>query len=219
MTKDYYYSIKAPTEGEFKDRGSKFIAYAYPVSSEEDIHIALEEVRSLHPKARHHCYAYQLGILQEPFRANDDGEPSGTAGRPILGQLKSHEVSDALIIVVRYFGGTLLGASGLINAYKTAAHVALEQAQKVEKVLGTIFRLNFTYAEMGHVMNIVKGQKLNIIDKVFETEPYIDILIRRSLIEEDLVQLKAGLLNITTDQITEETEIPFCKITKVRDHV
>lgn len=213
--KDTYYSIKAPTEGLFKDRGSKFIAYAYPVISEEEIEIALEEIKALHPKARHHCYAYRLGIEGEPHRANDDGEPSGTAGKPILGQLKSFEVSDALVIVVRYFGGTLLGASGLIQAYKESTAEALQAAKKIKKVLSASYKLSFTYAEMGHVMNVVKSQELDITDKTFEETPEITISIPLSREEAEIISLKAQLLQITTDEVTMETKIPFCTFNRL----
>ena len=116
--KDHYKTVAGPAHGEYKDRGSKFLAYAFPVYAEEEWQARLEEVRREHPKARHHCYAYRLGLDGNNFRANDDGEPSGTAGRPILGQIDSFELVNILVIVVRYFGGTLLGASGLINAYR-----------------------------------------------------------------------------------------------------
>ncbi|MDV7392848.1 YigZ family protein, partial [Arthrospira platensis SPKY1] len=118
---DTYRTLSGPSTGEFRDRGSKFLAYAFPVYTDEEIGLHLEEVRKLHPKARHHCYAYRLGLDGNHFRANDDGEPSGTAGRPILGQIDSFGLCNVLLVVTRYFGGTLLGTSGLINAYKLSA--------------------------------------------------------------------------------------------------
>jgi len=127
---DQYYSIKDSTEGQYKEKGSKFISYAYSVTSEEQVGERLEEIRNLHHKARHHCYAYKIGVDGNRYRANDDGEPGGTAGKPILGQLHSYKVTDVLVIVVRYFGGTKLGASGLIKAYKEAAKDALFIAKK-----------------------------------------------------------------------------------------
>lgn len=214
--KDSYQSISDPSEGEYKEKGSKFLAYAYPVTTEEEVQLCLEEVKGLHIKARHHCYAYRIGITGEQHRANDDGEPSGTAGRPILGQLLSHEVSDILVVVVRYFGGTLLGASGLIQAYKAATIEALAKANIITKVISDVYRLTFDYAEMGHVLNVVKNQDLNIINKVFEAEAYIDIEVRASHTEQSLLHLKAGLLNVSTEQIDDDTIIPFCSIEKIR---
>ncbi|MEM6700850.1 MAG: YigZ family protein, partial [Bacteroidota bacterium] len=126
---DQYKTLAAPSTGEFKDRGSKFFAYAFPVETETEVATALEQVKKEHFKARHHCYAYRLGMDKNNFRANDDGEPSGMAGRPILGQIDSWELTDVFIVVVRYFGGTKLGTSGLINAYKKSAMDALEQAE------------------------------------------------------------------------------------------
>ena len=130
-TKDIYQTIRGESNGEFRDRGSKFIAYAYPVYTEEEWQEKLEAVRKAHPKARHHCYAYRLGLDGHNFRANDDGEPSGTAGRPILGQIDSFGLVNVIVIVVRYFGGTLLGASGLITAYKNSAADALSRRRPV----------------------------------------------------------------------------------------
>lgn len=126
---DEYLTISKPSEGLFKDRGSKFLAFAYPVSSEDEIKEIQEHLRSEYHDARHHCYAYMLGKDKNVFRANDDGEPSSTAGKPILGQIKSYDLTNILIVVIRYFGGTKLGVSGLINAYKTAAEEALKNAK------------------------------------------------------------------------------------------
>jgi uncharacterized YigZ family protein len=146
---DHYKTIAGPSTGEFKDRGSKFFAYAFPVFTEEEWQEELEAVKKEHFKARHHCYAYRLGVDQNNFRANDDGEPSGTAGRPILGQIDSFELTNVLIIVVRYFGGTKLGTSGLINAYKLSAAAALDNATIEERLIEDVYTLGFrlrTYA-------------------------------------------------------------------------
>ena len=210
--------LATPAEGEYKEKGSKFLAYAYPISSIEDFVFYMEEVKSMHPKARHLCYAYRLGIGGDIYRANDDGEPSGTAGQPILGQLLSQDVSDTLVVVVRYFGGTKLGASGLINAYKTAAFDALSTANKMDKVLSDQFRLTFEYGEMGHILNVIKSLGLNIIEKVFETNPYIVIEIPKSQVINKIVQLKSKLLQVSEEQISEETEISFCDIEQIQDH-
>ena len=214
---DSYYTISKPSTGDYREKGSKFLAYAYAVSTVAEVETALQQVRAPHPKARHFCYAYQLGIDGEQHRANDDGEPSGTAGRPILGQLHSHQVSDCIVIVVRYWGGTKLGASGLINAYRTAASLALSAAIKKEVILGASFQLDFTYAEMGHVLNVLKSLDIDIIEKSFESTPSVTIRIRASEVDAQLVQLKADLLGFSTDQIIEETEIPFCTISLIKD--
>jgi len=132
---DQYQTIFESSIGEFKDRGSKFIAYAYPVYTEKDWQKHLEEVKKLHFKARHHCYAYRLGLDGNQFRANDDGEPSGTAGRPILGQIDSFGLTNVFVVVVRYFGGTKLGTSGLINAYRESTATAFRNAQIIEKTV------------------------------------------------------------------------------------
>ena len=210
--RDTYQVITEASEGEYKEKGSKFLAYAFPVTSIEEFEMYLDEVRSNHPKARHYCYAYRIGIDGDVYRANDDGEPSGTAGKPILGQLLSQDVSDVLVVVVRYFGGTKLGASGLINAYKSATYDALVDAPKEDKILCDEFRLTFDYGEMGHVLNVIKSLHLNITQKVFEAIPYIVVQIPKSKTEKYLIELKSKLLQISEDQINEETEIDFCKI-------
>ena len=216
--KDTYQILSSSSEGEYKEKGSKFLAYAYPVRSIDEVEYYQAEVKDLHPKARHFCYAYRIGIEGDIYRANDDGEPSGTAGKPIHGQLLSHDISDALIIVVRYFGGTKLGASGLIHAYKTAAHTALSAGIKEDRVLSDTYRLTFDYGEMGHVLNITKSLNLNITAKTFETVPFIEIEIPRSKINVLLIALKAKLLQISTEQIDDETTIPFCKIEKLESN-
>jgi uncharacterized YigZ family protein len=207
--------LAASSEGEYKEKGSKFLAYAYPITSMEEFELYLEEIRSLHPKARHYCYAYRLGVEGELYRANDDGEPSGTAGKPILGQLLSQELSDTLVIVVRYFGGTKLGASGLIHAYKSAALDAINNASKVDKVLCDRFKLTFDYAEMGHVLNVIKSLNLTIIEKVFESSPYVVLEIQKSQTEENIIRLKSKLLQVSEEQVNAETEISFCKIEQI----
>jgi len=142
---DSYRTIEGPSKGLFRDRGSRFIALAYPVRTTDEIKSILEELRKEYHDARHHCYAYMLGPDRQVWRANDDGEPSGSAGRPIMGQINSHELTDILIVVVRYFGGTLLGVSGLINAYKTAAADAISNASIVERRVHVSLRITFPY--------------------------------------------------------------------------
>lgn len=157
---DTYKTIAAPSEGIFKDRGSKFIAYAFPVTNEEAVKNHLAELRKEHFSARHHCYAFRLGPDKQHFRANDDGEPSGTAGKPILGQIQSNDLTNVLIVVVRYFGGTLLGVSGLIAAYRGAAADAVANANIIEKQVKEVYELHFPYDAMNAVMKILKDENL-----------------------------------------------------------
>src|SRR6185295_8222530 len=145
MTPDYYSTIEKSSTAEFKDRGSRFIAFAFPIANVNEFKEKLCDVKKQHPKATHHCFAYRLGADRITYRVSDDGEPSGTAGRPILGQIDSNQLTDVLIIVVRYFGGTLLGVGGLINAYKTAASFALQAGQVVKKPVFIRYRLDFDY--------------------------------------------------------------------------
>jgi uncharacterized YigZ family protein len=156
MTPDYYYTIEKPSVAEFKDRGSRFIAFAFPVENISDFKEKLAIVKKEHPKATHHCFAYRLGLDGNLFRVSDDGEPSGSAGRPILGQIDSKQLTDVLIIVARYFGGTLLGVPGLINAYKTAAALALQVTPVLQKPVLVYYRLQFDYTIMNEVMTISK---------------------------------------------------------------
>ena len=153
---DTFKSISGPAEGLYKEKGSKFFAFAYPVVSEEEVRAALEKIRKEYYDARHHCYAYRLGLSGDVWRYNDDGEPSSTAGRPIYGQILSRELSDVLIVVVRYFGGIKLGVPGLIRAYKAAAADALDHAEVVEKVASEGFAVIFDYAAMDRVMRVLK---------------------------------------------------------------
>lgn len=153
---NYYYTIEKASVAEFKDRGSKFLAYAFPVQTTDDFKKKLKELKEEHPKAAHHCFAYRLGTDGNNFRAGDDGEPSGSAGKPILGQIDSKQLTNAAIIVVRYFGGTLLGVPGLINAYKTSASLALQLTPIIQKPVLVQFELEFDYTLMNEVMMIVR---------------------------------------------------------------
>ena len=153
---DTYKSISAPSEGLFKDNGSRFIALAFPVETEDEVKDIVGRLRKEYHDARHHCYAYRLGLKGDVWRASDDGEPSGSAGRPILGQIDSMELSDVLVVVVRYFGGIKLGIPGLIRAYKTSTADALSNAAVVQKVAGKNYRLSFDYLSMNAVMKVLK---------------------------------------------------------------
>jgi uncharacterized YigZ family protein len=156
LSADSYNTIEKSSIAEYKDRGSKFIAYAFPIANVDELKEKLSAVKKEHPKATHHCFAYRIGTDGNNFRVSDDGEPSGSAGRPILGQIDSRQVTNVLIIVVRYFGGTLLGVPGLINAYKTAASLALQITPVVQKPVLINYRLQFDYTKMNDVMKIVK---------------------------------------------------------------
>ncbi|MEM7101753.1 MAG: YigZ family protein [Bacteroidota bacterium] len=194
---DQYTTLKSSAFGEFRDRNSRFLAYGFPVFSEHDIKDKQEKITKLHPKASHHCYAYRLGLSGNAFRANDDGEPSGTAGRPILGQIDSFGLTNVFIVVVRYYGGTKLGTSGLINAYKSAAKIALTDASTIEKTLDDIFLLTFKYDIMPHVMQFVKDQKLEIVEQSFEDIAMLKIGIRKTEAEFFLNELKKlGVVDI-----------------------
>ena len=153
---DFFYTIEKDATAEFKDRGSKFIGYAFPVSSVDGFSEKLNEVKKLHPKATHHCFAYRLGLDGNTFRVSDNGEPSGSAGRPILGQIDSKELVNVLVIVVRYFGGTLLGVPGLINAYKSAAALALQMTPLVQKPVEQELIVQFDYTQLNEIMRVIK---------------------------------------------------------------
>ena len=180
---DTYRSIEAASEGLFKDNGSRFIALAYPVETEDQVRDIVAGLKKEYHDARHHCYAYRLGHLGDRFRANDDGEPSGSAGRPILGQIDSAGLSDILVVVVRYFGGIKLGIPGLIRAYKTSTADALAQARVVEKVAGLSFRVRFDYLDMNAVMKVLKDLSLPVSGQIFDTQCSVDVRVRLTLLE------------------------------------
>ena len=181
MFDDTYKTIAAPAEGLYKEKGSKFLAFAYPVHNLDEVKGHLDQLRKDYFDARHHCYAYILGPRKDAFRANDDGEPSGTGGRPIHGQLLSADLTDTLIVVVRYFGGILLGASGLANAYKTAARDAINHATIIERTIDTRYRLAFAYEAMNDVMRILKDYDLKPENQDFNLNCSLEVSVRQSL--------------------------------------
>ena len=207
-----YKTISSSSIGEFKDRGSKFYGYAFPAYSEEEWQSLHEEVKKEHFKARHHCYAFRLGLDKNNFRANDDGEPSGTAGRPILGQIDSFGLTNVFIVVVRYFGGTKLGTSGLINAYRTSAQLALNNANIIEKSLDDIFQITFNYALMSQVMNTLKKLEIEIVNQDFGNIGKIQIALPKSELEEKMILLKAGIAQVRVEEVEEMEEIEGVKI-------
>ena len=170
MFNDTYKEIKSHTTGIYKEKGSKFIAYAYAVYSEQDVKDKLEEVRKLEHSARHHCYAYVLNPDKSAWRANDDGEPSSTAGKPILGQIQSNELTNILIVVVRYFGGVKLGVTGLIRSYKTAAAQAILEATIITKTIKEQYEVSFKYPQMNDVMRLVKEYDLEVVNTDFQID-------------------------------------------------
>ncbi len=180
---DTYRSIEAASEGLFKDNGSRFIALAYPVESEDQVKEIVAGLKKEYHDARHHCYAYRLGHRGDRFRANDDGEPSGSAGRPILGQIDAAGLSDILVVVVRYFGGIKLGIPGLIRAYKTSTADALAKAGVVEKVAGLSFRVRYDYLDMNAVMKVLKDLSLPVSGQIFDTQCSVDVRVRLTLVE------------------------------------
>lgn len=178
--KDLYKTIAAQTgEVLFKDRNSKFFGIAFPVKNEEEIKACLDGLKERHSKARHFCYAWQLGENYEHYRANDDGEPTNSAGMPILGQLQSFGLTNVLIVVLRYFGGVKLGVGGLINAYRTAAKMALETADIIEKTIDTRYKITFGYPEINKVMRVVKEHNLTVDDQILGLDCKIFISVRK----------------------------------------
>ena len=175
---DSYKSIAAPSRGLYKDKGSKFLAFAYPVSSQDEVKDIVASLKKEYFDARHHCYAYRLGLNGDDWRANDDGEPSSTAGRPILGQILSAGLSDILIVVVRYFGGILLGTSGLIVAYKSAAADAIANSHITDKVATEIFEIRFDYLQMNDVMKVLKDLQIAPMEQSFDERCMIAAAVR-----------------------------------------
>lgn len=187
---DTYKTIQEISEGVYRDKGSKFIAYLYPLNSENDIKDIITALKAEHPKARHHCWAFRLSPDRTVFRLNDDGEPSGTAGRPILNTLLSNELTNVLAVVVRYFGGTLLGVPGLINAYKSATVEAVKNANIIEKTVNSVFRIEFGHPQMNEVMKIIKEEDLKISNQNFDLNCSFVLEIRQSQVNKVLGKLE-----------------------------
>ncbi len=203
MASDTYKTILAPAEIIFKEKSSKFLTYAYHVEDEEQIRIHLEGLRKRYYDATHHCYAWRLGFRGEKFRANDDGEPSSTAGKPILGQLISHEVTNCLIVVVRYFGGTKLGVSGLIEAYRDSSAEVLAEADVVELTIDVKVHIEFSYMAMNSVMRVIKEEQPRIVEQLFDNLCSMDLLIRESKAEimiSKLSKVEGCILDVISDE-------------------
>ena len=189
QNQDSYKSIAGHAQGLFKDNGSRFIAHAYPVETEEEVKEIVASLKKEYYDARHHCYAYRLGYKGDRFRANDDGEPSGSSGRPILGQIDSNGLSDILVVVVRYFGGIKLGIPGLIRAYKSSTADAIANAEIIEKIASRPFRVIFGYMSMNGVMKVMKDLGLEQKNQKFDMECSIDTSVRLSLVDTFLERM------------------------------
>lgn len=190
LFEDTYFTIDKPCEAVFRDRGSKFIAYAYPISTDQEIKNIVADLKKENPKANHHCWAMRWSTDRSVFRLNDDGEPSGTAGRPILNTLLSRNLTNVAVVVVRYFGGTLLGVPGLINAYKTATELALNEAVIIEKTVNDVYTITFDYLQMNEVMRIIKEDNLEILEQQFDNSCAIKISIRKMQVNQTLARLQ-----------------------------
>lgn len=196
MNEDFYFTIEKPANAEFKDRGSKFIAYTFPIETADDFKKQLQLLKKEHPKAVHHCFAYRIGTDGNNFRSSDDGEPSGTAGKPILGQLDSKGITNTAVIVVRYFGGTLLGVPGLINAYKTVAALALQLTPAIQKQVEIAYVIEFEYNKMNEVMMILKQCNCSIISNEMQLFCIIKTGIPKNRLDEVMYRFK-DLPNVT----------------------
>ncbi|MCC9044591.1 YigZ family protein [Myroides sp. M-43] len=184
---DSYKTISQPTEEVlYKEKNSKFFGYAFPIQHEDEVKEIIDGIKKVHYNARHWCYAFQIGTEQVYYRANDDGEPSNTAGAPIYGQIQSFDVTNILIVVVRYFGGVKLGVGGLITAYRAAAQMAMEEADIIEKTIDKNFKVRFEYKDMNNVMRVIKEKDLKILNQTMEMSCEIELSIRKSEYDQAL---------------------------------
>jgi uncharacterized YigZ family protein len=184
LFEDTYKTIESSSTGLYKEKGSKFLAFAYPVRTEMEVKKILEELRKEYYDARHHCYSYVLGYDKSAWRINDDGEPSGTAGKPIYGQIQSMDLTNILVVVIRYFGGIKLGVSGLINAYQLSALDALKNASVSERTINEIYRLHFPYEMINDAMRLVKDEGLQIIQSSYYSDAFLDVKMRRNIVQK-----------------------------------
>lgn len=198
MFEDTYKTIAKPAEGSYSEKRSKFLAYAFPVQNEQEVKQRLAEIQKKHWDARHHCYAYILGPHKDAYRLNDNGEPSGTAGRPIYGQLLSKDLTNTLVIVVRYFGGIKLGVSGLQNAYKVAAREALDAAVIVERTVQEQYRVTFEYVKMNDIMQILKDPEVQVLDR----QSYMQCVYTISVRQRDADRITEALRKVPMTEVT-----------------
>jgi uncharacterized YigZ family protein len=197
MFDDSYKTIAKPAEGNYSEKRSKFLAYAFPVQNEQEVKQRLAEIQKKHWDARHHCYAYILGPHKDAYRLNDNGEPSGTAGRPIYGQLLSKDLTNTLVIVVRYFGGIKLGVSGLQNAYKVAAREALDAAFIEERTVQKIYRVTFEYVKMNDIMQVLKDPNIQILDR----QSYMQCIYTISVRQREADRITEALRKIPMTEV------------------
>lgn len=191
LFEDTYKTLESPSKGLYKEKGSKFFSFAYPVVTENEIKSIIDGLKQEYYDARHHCYAYVLGFDKSAWRANDDGEPSGTAGRPIHNILQSYDLTNALIVVVRYFGGIKLGVSGLINAYKVAANDAISNSAIVERIIFEIYRIEFPYNLINEVMKIIKDYGIQVVEMKVDNQAAIVCKIRRNEVQKMIIRSQA----------------------------
>ena len=197
MFDDSYKTIAKPAEGSYSEKRSKFLAYAFPVQNEQEVKQRLAEIQKKHWDARHHCYAYILGTHKDAYRLNDNGEPSGTAGRPIYGQLLSKDLTNTLVIVVRYFGGIKLGVSGLQNAYKVAAREALDAAVIEERTIQETYRVTFEYVKMNDIMQILKDAEVQVLDR----QSYMQCIYTISVRQRDADRITNALRKVPMTEV------------------
>ena len=202
MQTDTYKTIGAISEGVYKEKGSKFLAFAMPVSSVDDVKALIEHYRKTYYDARHVCFAYSLGLLREEYRVSDDGEPSGTAGRPIFGQINAFGLTNILVIVVRYFGGVLLGTGGLVTAYKSAAAIAIGAAEIIEKTIDIDFKVQFEVRFMNEVMRIVKSLGAQVVEQQYE----MDCMMRLRIRKDDAGRLTDALRKVENLQFIDDVK-------------
>jgi uncharacterized YigZ family protein len=212
IQKTSFQTLKGFSTALFKDKGSKFYAYAYGLQSEEDIQLFLLDLKKEHFKARHHCFAWKLGLGEDHYRTNDDGEPSGTAGRPIFGQILSHDLTDVLIVVVRYFGGTLLGTSGLIHAYRESARLAIEAGEIIQVIVTDTIHISYDYSMTSGLMNVIKSFQAKIISESYELHPSIKIQLPIEQVTPFIIKLKATIAEISIEEAELLESIPNLKI-------
>ena len=202
MQTDTYKTIGAISEGVYKEKGSKFLAFAMPVSSVDDVKALIEHYRKTYYDARHVCFAYSLGLLREEYRVSDDGEPSGTAGRPIFGQINAFGLTNILVIVVRYFGGVLLGTGGLVTAYKSASAIAIRAAEIIEKTIDIDFKVQFEVRFMNEVMRIVKSLGAQVVEQQYE----MDCMMRLRIRKDDAGRLTDALRKVENLQFIDDVK-------------
>jgi uncharacterized YigZ family protein len=199
---DSYKTIQNPSEGLYKEKGSKFLSFAYPISTEEEVKSLIANAKKKYFDARHHCYAYAIGSKREITKSSDDREPSGTAGKPILGQILSFDVTNVLIIVVRYFGGTLLGTGGLVHAYRTAAADAFQNAKIIEKTVNVQIKINFEYRVLNDVLKIIKEENVEQLEHNYDLQSTILLSVRKN-ISERIVERLNKLETLTIEKVNQ----------------